>query len=136
MIAALEAARRRGLIPASASPPQRMTPSIASPNLSPLSPNFPTVPGTPEPACNKASPLSPLSPTKNSVSGVDAKSGEGRTDESEALMIATRAIGMAALTDEQRLSRLADLKRDPAIANFWLAFADVTPLRDRTGTDE
>ena len=119
MIAALEAARRRGL-----GPGVTPAPAIASPNLSPMSPMSPVVPttlGTPEPACNRASPLSPLSPTKNSVSGVDAKSGEGRTDESEALMIATRAIGMAALTDEQRLSRLADLKRDPDIARFWVS---------------
>jgi len=42
-----------------------------------------------------------------------------RTDESEALRIATRAIGMAALSDEQRLTRLADSQRDPAIARFW-----------------
>ena len=116
MIAALEAARRRGLIPG-----VTPAPAIASPNLSPMSPNVPTVLGTPDPAFNKASPLSPLSPTKNSVSGEDAKSGEARTDESEALMIATRAIGMAALTDEQRLSRLADLKRDPGIARFWVS---------------
>ena len=39
--------------------------------------------------------------------------------ESDAMRIATRAIAMAALTDEQRLSRLADLQRDPAIARFW-----------------
>ena len=57
-------------------------------------------------------------------------------DETEAMLIARRAIAVAALTDGQRLSRLADLQRDPTIANFWLAFADVTPLRDRTGTDE
>ena len=132
MIAALEAARRRGLIPGAASPVKDVAPAT----LSPMSPVVPNVLGTLEPVCNKASPPSPLSPTKNSVSGVDAKSGEARTDESEALMIATRAIGMASLTDEQRLSRLDDLQRDPAIANFWFAFADVTPLRDRTGTDE
>ena len=114
MIAALEAARRRGLIPGA-------TPAAAieSPNLSPLSPNAPKVRGTPEPPCNKASPLSPLSPTKNSVRSAETKSNEARTDESEALRIARRAIGMAALTDEQRLSRLAELQRDPAIARFW-----------------
>ena len=41
------------------------------------------------------------------------------TDESDAMQIAARAIGMAALTDEQRLSRLADQQRDRAIARFW-----------------
>ena len=115
MIAALEAARRRGLIPGAASPAK----DLARATLSPMSPVVPNPLGTPEPACNKASPPSPLSPTKNSVSGVDAKGGEARTDESEALKIATRAIAMAALTDEQRLSRLADLQRDPAITQFW-----------------
>ena len=127
MIAALEAARRRGLIPGAASPVKDVAPAT----LSPMSPVVPNVLGTREPACSKASPLSPLSPTKNSVSGVDKKNGEARTDESEALMIATRAISMAALTDEQRLSRLADLQRDPAIANFWIAFADVTPCTNQ-----
>ena len=56
----------------------------------------------------------------------------GRREKAEA----ERAISMASLTDAQRLSRLDDLERDPAIANFWLAFADVTPLRERTETDE
>ena len=41
------------------------------------------------------------------------------TDEGEALRIARRAIAMAALTDEQTAMRLADLKRDPAIARLW-----------------
>ena len=114
MIAALEAARRRGLIPAA-------TPAaaIASPNLSPVSPVVPTTLGTLEPACSRASPLSPLSPTKNSVSGVGAKVSEGRTDETEAMKIARRAIAMATLTDEQKAMRLADLRRDPAMARFW-----------------
>lgn len=44
-----------------------------------------------------------------------------RTDETEALMIARRAIAMAALTDEQKTKRLADLHRDPGLAAFWLA---------------
>ena len=130
MIAALEAARRRGLIPGAAP-----AAAIASPNLSPMSPMSPVVPttlGTPEPACNRASPLSPLSPTKNSVRSAETKSNEARTDESEALRIAARAIGMAALTDEQRLSRLADLQRDPAIARFWaLAWPDASRVEDR-----
>ena len=42
-----------------------------------------------------------------------------RTDETEAMTIAVRAIGMASLTDEQKAMRLADLRRDPAIARFW-----------------
>ena len=114
MIAALEGARRRGLIPGA-------TPAaaIASPNLSPVSPVVPTTLGTLEPACSRASPLSPLSPTKNSVSGVGAKVSEGRTDETEAMKIARRAIAMATLTDEQKAMRLADLRRDPAMARFW-----------------
>ena len=37
----------------------------------------------------------------------------------EAMLIASRAIAMAALTDEQRLAQLADLQSDPAIARFW-----------------
>ena len=43
------------------------------------------------------------------------------TDESEAMKIARRAIAMAALTDEQKTKRLADLHRDPGLAAFWLA---------------
>ena len=39
--------------------------------------------------------------------------------EQSALAIAERAIAQAALTDEQKASRLADLRRDPAIARFW-----------------
>ena len=74
----------------------------------------------------------------NAVTTVTQKTGVARlqaqfgaTDESDAMKIATRAIAIAALTDEQRLSRLADLQRDPAIANFWLAFADVTPCTNQ-----
>jgi len=33
--------------------------------------------------------------------------------------IAATAIAMAALNDEQKAARLADLRRDPAIARFW-----------------
>ena len=45
--------------------------------------------------------------------------------EQSALAIAERAIAQAALTDEQKASRLADLRRDPAIARFWaLAWPD------------
>ena len=39
--------------------------------------------------------------------------------EKSALAIAERAIARAALTDEQKASRLDDLLRDPAIAKFW-----------------
>ena len=39
--------------------------------------------------------------------------------EKSALAIAERAIARAALTDEQKASRLDDLRRDPAIAKFW-----------------
>ena len=39
--------------------------------------------------------------------------------EQSSLAIAERAIAQAALTDEQRASRLNDLRRDPAIARFW-----------------
>lgn len=39
--------------------------------------------------------------------------------EQSALAIAEQAIARAALTDEQKLARLADLRRDPAIARFW-----------------
>ena len=39
--------------------------------------------------------------------------------EKSALAIAERAIARAALTDEQKASRLADLRRDPAVARFW-----------------
>ena len=54
------------------------------------------------------------------------------TDETEAMKIAVRAIGMAALTDEQKLSRLADLQRDPAIARFWaLAWPEASRVEDR-----
>lgn len=129
MIAALEAARRRGLIPGA-------TPAaaIASPNLSPVSPVVPKPLGTPEPACSRPSPLSPLSPTKNSVSDVDAKSNHARTDESEALIIATRAIAMARLTNADKTTRLADLHRSPGVAAFWaMAWPEaVNPSQNRT----
>ena len=39
--------------------------------------------------------------------------------EQSVLAIAEQAIARAALTDEQKASRLADLRRDPAIARFW-----------------
>ena len=39
--------------------------------------------------------------------------------EQSALAIAERAIARASLTAEQKASRLADLRRDPAIARFW-----------------
>ena len=39
--------------------------------------------------------------------------------EKSALAIAERAIAQASLTDEQKALRLADLRRDPAIARFW-----------------
>lgn len=44
---------------------------------------------------------------------------EASTDEGEAMRIARRAIQMASLTDERRAARLADAKRDPAIARLW-----------------
>ncbi len=40
-------------------------------------------------------------------------------DEGEAMELAKRAIQMAALTDEQRAARIADARRDPAIARLW-----------------
>ncbi len=67
----------------------------------------------------------------------DSENGHPRTlpnDETEAMRIASRTIAMAALTDEQTLSRLADLRRDPAIARFWeLAWpeARITPPDER-----
>jgi hypothetical protein len=39
--------------------------------------------------------------------------------QQHAMHLAQIAIEQAALTDEQKASRLADLKRDPAIATFW-----------------
>ena len=48
-----------------------------------------------------------------------AANDEPCTDETEAMKIARRAIAMAALTNEQKTMRLADLRRDPAIARFW-----------------
>ena len=39
--------------------------------------------------------------------------------EQSALAIAEQAIARAALNDQQKASRLADLRRDPAIARFW-----------------
>ena len=39
--------------------------------------------------------------------------------EQSALAIAERAIARAALTPEQKASRIADLHNDPAIARFW-----------------
>ena len=48
-----------------------------------------------------------------------AFSRDDHADETEALMIARRAIAMAALTDEQKTTRLADLHRDSGLAAFW-----------------
>jgi hypothetical protein len=39
--------------------------------------------------------------------------------EKSALAIAERAIALAALTDTQKTSRLADIEREPSIAYFW-----------------
>ena len=65
------------------------------------------------------------------------ENGQPRTlplNESGAMQVAARAIEMAALTDEQRLSRLADQQRDRAIARFWaLAWPEArdASLRDK-----
>ena len=56
---------------------------------------------------------------------VNAFSRDNHADETEALMIARRAIAMAALTDEQKTKRLADLHRDPGLAAFWLACGQI-----------
>ena len=49
--------------------------------------------------------------------------------EQSALAIAEQAIARAALTDEQKASRLADLRRDPAIARFWaMAWPDASEI--------
>ena len=61
---------------------------------------------------------------QTNVTGLQAQfctTEEPSTAESEAMRIAARATGMAALTEEQRLSRLADLQRDPAIVRFWVS---------------
>jgi hypothetical protein len=39
--------------------------------------------------------------------------------QAHALQLAKQAIERAALTDEQKQSRLADLAREPSIARFW-----------------
>ena len=58
----------------------------------------------------------------DSAAHCNPENGQPRTlpaDESEAMQIAARAIAKAALSDEQKAARLADLRRDPAIARFW-----------------
>jgi hypothetical protein len=39
--------------------------------------------------------------------------------QEHALHLARLAIARAALTDEQKASRLADLRKEPSIAHFW-----------------
>ena len=55
---------------------------------------------------------------------------EASTDESEAMLIAARAIATAALTDEQKTMRLADLKRAPAMARLWALAWPEAPLKN------
>jgi hypothetical protein len=43
-----------------------------------------------------------------------------RGQQEHAMHLAKLAIAKAALTDEQRASRLADLERNPGIAPFWI----------------
>ncbi len=45
---------------------------------------------------------------------------------SEALTLAAWAIAQAALTDEKKAERLADLRRKPEIAGFWAKLFDPT----------
>ena len=54
--------------------------------------------------------------------------------EKSALAIAERAIAQATLTTEQKNSRLAGLRRDPAIARFWAALFDpaLEPTQDES----
>ena len=56
------------------------------------------------------------------------------TDEiSDTLTTAEWAIAQATLTTDQKNARLADLRRDPAIARFWAALFDpsITPTNDK-----
>ena len=112
----------------------------------PMSPDVPKTLGTREANRDGLSPVSPLSPYQNTLPAIDtAKSqsvGFDQGDQSNgtsaehpcveinsertlsdgeksALAIAERAIAQAALTHEQKRARLADLRRDPAIARFW-----------------
>lgn len=47
----------------------------------------------------------------------------GEIDQSRTLPdpVAVKAIALASLTDAEKAARLADLRRDPAIAKFWAA---------------
>ena len=118
MIAALEAARRRGLIPGAASPAK----DVAVATLSPMSPVVPNALGTREPARSRASPQSPLSPLKNGVNGDDAKGSEPCTDESDALRIAATA----------RVYAMASWKR--RIRHFGCSITDLI-VRHATRSD-
>ena len=61
--------------------------------------------------------LSDAVPAHSSVEKqVDRTLSDG---EQSALAIAERAIARAALTTEQKASRIADIRSDPAIARFW-----------------
>ena len=53
-------------------------------------------------------------------------------NETDATAVATGAIAQASLTDEQKTSRLADLRRQPQIARFWAKLFDPTiaPIDD------
>ena len=136
MMAAIEAFRRRHA------------------DLSPLSPDVPESLGTREANRDELSPVSPLSPHENTIPASETAKPHcitlGHADESNeataahlsievnserilsdgeksALAIAERAIAQAALTDEQKSARLADSRRDPAIARFWaMAWPEVT----------
>ena len=57
--------------------------------------------------------------SSSSLPAIDDEQPDDFTDE--AMRIAAKAIGMAALTDQQKAVRLDDLRRDPAIARFWAA---------------
>ena len=55
--------------------------------------------------------------SSSSLPAIDDENFDDFTDD--AMQIAARAIASAALTDAQKVARLADFRRDPAIARFW-----------------
>jgi len=60
----------------------------------------------------------------------DPENFDDYTDKT--MLIASRAIAMAALSPEQKAARLADLRREPALAKFWaLIFPEAVETKEK-----
>lgn len=86
----------------------------------------------PEGIATNSNPLATAKPSSVLAISPNSRNSSGEPLANDATAIAQRAIALAALTDDQKQQRLADLRRDPGIARFWsLVWPDSqTPPKD------